>query len=180
MLIESGEEVKFGGCFSLLYGNSCLIRIPIEPTDRLGNACRALQSKLGFKRVPAQSGSLLQRKFNPAFEHNLNLFFGLCSLGIGICSMEKLQHIPSVVLAVIVGNAIGLVVQLGRRISLLQAHVPGTARYINRLCHLDCILPVDLKCIRMIHLMNIRIVSLYDMFSAKKGHLAKRRRNHES
>lgn len=44
---------------------------------------------------------------------NLNMLFGLCSMGMGISSIVLMENMPAVIFALILGTGIGLAIHLG-------------------------------------------------------------------
>lgn len=44
---------------------------------------------------------------------NLNMLFGLCSMGMGISSIVLMENMPAVIFALILGTGIGLTIHLG-------------------------------------------------------------------
>ncbi len=62
-------------------------------------------------------GGFLQGRFSAPFQKNLNLIFGLCSVGMGVSAAAQMENLPAVVLALILGGIIGLLLHLGQRIS---------------------------------------------------------------
>ncbi len=62
-------------------------------------------------------GGLLQGRFAESFQKNLNLIFGLCSVGMGVSATAQMENLPAVVLALITGGILGLLLHLGQRIS---------------------------------------------------------------
>ena len=69
-------------------------------------------------------GALLGTQFSGQLSQRLNnqmtAIFGLCAVGMGIASVGGMQHLPAVVLAVIVGTLVGLVLCLGNSIQKLS------------------------------------------------------------
>ena len=62
-------------------------------------------------------GSLLKGRLTESFQQNLNLIFGLCSIGMGVSATIQMENMPAVVFALILGGIIGLLLHLGQRIS---------------------------------------------------------------
>ncbi|MBD5162412.1 MAG: DUF554 domain-containing protein [Oscillibacter sp.] len=62
-------------------------------------------------------GSLIGQKISQDFKENLNMVFGVCSMGIGISSIVLMKSLPAVTLAVILGTALGLAIHLGDKIN---------------------------------------------------------------
>ncbi len=62
-------------------------------------------------------GSLLKGRLTESFQQNLNLIFGLCSIGMGVSATTQMENMPAVVLALILGGIVGLLIHLGQRIS---------------------------------------------------------------
>ena len=62
-------------------------------------------------------GAQLQGRLSESFQKNLNLIFGMCSLGMGISATAQMENMPAVVFALILGGCLGLWLHLGQRIS---------------------------------------------------------------
>ena len=62
-------------------------------------------------------GSLLKGRLTESFQQNLNLIFGLCSIGMGVSATTQMENMPAVVFALILGGIVGLLLHLGQRIS---------------------------------------------------------------
>lgn len=63
------------------------------------------------------TGSLVQEKLQERYRENLNMIFGIASMGMGISSVVLMQNMPAVILSLILGLLIGLAVHLGERIT---------------------------------------------------------------
>ncbi|MBD5169435.1 MAG: DUF554 domain-containing protein [Oscillibacter sp.] len=74
-------------------------------------------------------GSLMGQRLSQDFKENLNMVFGVCSMGIGISSIVLMKNLPAVTLAVILGTAIGLAIHLGDKIN---AAGRGMQRVVSR------------------------------------------------
>ena len=59
------------------------------------------------------AGALLGNKLPEKYKEQLNLIFGLCSMGMGISSIVLMKYMPAVVFALIIGTIVGLVFKLG-------------------------------------------------------------------
>ncbi|MBA4700082.1 MAG: DUF554 domain-containing protein [Ruminococcus sp.] len=57
-------------------------------------------------------GTLLGNNLKENFKSNLTLIFGVTSMSMGVISIVKLTYLPAVVLAVIIGTAIGELIHL--------------------------------------------------------------------
>ena len=66
-------------------------------------------------------GAQLQGRLSESFQKNLNLIFGMCSLGMGISATAQMENMPAVVFALILGGCLGLWLHLGDRISSAAA-----------------------------------------------------------
>ncbi len=66
-------------------------------------------------------GTLLRSRLSAALKETLNLILGLCAMAMGVSSIVLMQHMPAVVLSVILGTVIGLALRLGDRV-----HKAGT------------------------------------------------------
>ncbi len=62
------------------------------------------------------SGALLGDKLPGKYKEQLNLIFGLCSMGMGISSIVLMKYMPAVVFALIIGTIVGLVFNLGDKV----------------------------------------------------------------
>lgn len=75
------------------------------PTGVIINACSVLLGGI--------AGALVGHKLSPKFKTEINLIFGVCSMGMGISSIGLMENMPAVIFALIIGTAIGLVCHLG-------------------------------------------------------------------
>ena len=62
------------------------------------------------------AGALLGTKLPEKYKEQLNLIFGLCSMGMGISSIVLMKYMPAVVFALIIGTIVGLVFKLGDKV----------------------------------------------------------------
>lgn len=62
------------------------------------------------------AGALLGNKLPEKYKEQLNLIFGLCSIGMGISSIVLMKYMPAVVFALIIGTIVGLVFNLGDKV----------------------------------------------------------------
>lgn len=58
-------------------------------------------------------GTLAGNKLSPQYKIQINLIFGLCSMGMGISSICLMENMPAVIFAIIIGTSIGLICHLG-------------------------------------------------------------------
>ena len=58
-------------------------------------------------------GALAGHKLPASLKTELNVVFGVCSMGIGISSIVLRKNMPAVIFAVVVGTAVGLACRLG-------------------------------------------------------------------
>lgn len=58
-------------------------------------------------------GAKLKDYISLEFKTNINLIFGICSMGMGIQSITLMENMPAVIFAIIIGTALGLVIHLG-------------------------------------------------------------------
>lgn len=58
-------------------------------------------------------GALAGHKLPASLKTELNVVFGVCSMGIGISSIVLMKNMPAVIFAVVVGTAVGLACRLG-------------------------------------------------------------------
>lgn len=61
-------------------------------------------------------GGLLGNKLPDKVKEQLNMIFGLCSIGMGISSIGLMKYMPAVIFAIIIGTLIGIMFNLGDRI----------------------------------------------------------------
>ena len=62
------------------------------------------------------AGALLENKLPEKYKEQLNLIFGLCSMGMGISSIVLMKYMPAVVFALIIGTIVGLIFNLGDKV----------------------------------------------------------------
>ncbi|WP_314022456.1 DUF554 domain-containing protein [Gemella sanguinis] len=62
------------------------------------------------------AGALLGDKLPEKYKEQLNLIFGLCSMGMGISSIVLMKYMPAVVFALIIGTIVGFVFKLGDKV----------------------------------------------------------------
>ena len=62
------------------------------------------------------AGALLGNKLPGKYKEQLNLIFGLCSMGMGISSIVLMKYMPAVVFALIIGTIVGLIFNLGDKV----------------------------------------------------------------
>ena len=62
------------------------------------------------------AGALLGDKLPEKYKEQINLIFGLCSMGMGISSIVLMKYMPAVVFALIIGTIVGLVFNLGDKV----------------------------------------------------------------
>ena len=62
------------------------------------------------------AGALLGNKLPENYKEQLNLIFGLCSMGMGISSIVLMKYMPAVVFALIIGTIVGLIFNLGDKV----------------------------------------------------------------
>ena len=60
-------------------------------------------------------GAVMGGRLGEPFKENLNMVLGSCAMCMGISSIVKMENMPAVILAVILGTCIGLMIHLGRR-----------------------------------------------------------------
>lgn len=70
-------------------------------------------------------GAMLGPKLPKDLRTTLNLIFGACSLTMGISYIVKLQTLPALMLAIIVGTAVGHIIHLEGGISAAAAKLQG-------------------------------------------------------
>ena len=73
------------------------------------------------------AGGLAGHKLSDEFKAQLNLIFGICSMGMGISAIGSMKYMPAVIFAVILGTGLGLFMHLGDWINkggkLMQASI---------------------------------------------------------
>ncbi|MGN0971124.1 MAG: DUF554 family protein, partial [Aristaeellaceae bacterium] len=98
----------------------------------VGVICNVLAVALG-----GLTGSLAGNRLSREFKEKLNLVFGICSMGIGISSIILMQHMPAVILALILGTILGIATHLGKHIEnggkRLAKLIPGQGATDNAL-----------------------------------------------
>ncbi len=81
-------------------------------------------------------GAAAGEKLPDKFKNELNLVFGVCSMGIGISSVILMKNMPAVIFAVVLGSSIGLLIHLGDKINrtalLLEKPINRLFKNMNR------------------------------------------------
>lgn len=62
------------------------------------------------------AGAFLGNKLPEKYKEQLNLIFGLCSMGMGISSIVLMKYMPAVVFSLIIGTIVGLIFNLGDKV----------------------------------------------------------------
>ena len=62
-------------------------------------------------------GALFSQRLSTRFTTELNKVFGVCAMGMGISSIPLMENMPAVILAMVLGTALGLACHLGEWIS---------------------------------------------------------------
>ena len=62
-------------------------------------------------------GTVLGHKLTQDFKTQINLVFGICSMGMGISTIVKMENMPAVIFALVIGTGIGLWIHLGAGIN---------------------------------------------------------------
>ena len=62
-------------------------------------------------------GTLFSQRLSTRFTTELNKVFGVCAIGMGISSIPLMENMPAVILAMVLGTALGLACHLGEWIS---------------------------------------------------------------
>lgn len=77
-------------------------------------------------------GALVKDKLGQRFKDNINMVFGVCSMGMGVSTIVLMENMPAVIFSLIAGTVLGLIVRLGERINrageLMQK---GVSRLVN-------------------------------------------------
>lgn len=76
------------------------------------------------------AGTVIASRLSTQMKENLNMIFGLCSMGMGISSIVLMENMPAVVFAVIVGTAIGIAIHLGDKINKAAGLMQGAVSKI--------------------------------------------------
>ena len=58
-------------------------------------------------------GGLVGNKLSEDFKTQINMIFGVCSMGMGISSIGLMKYMPAVIFAIVIGTGIGLALHLG-------------------------------------------------------------------
>lgn len=62
-------------------------------------------------------GAFAGNKLSSNFKENLNMIFGVCSMGMGISMIVLMENISAVIFAVILGTSFGLMIHLGEKVN---------------------------------------------------------------
>ena len=62
-------------------------------------------------------GAAMGGRLREPFKEKLNMVLGSCAMCMGISSIVKMENMPAVILAIILGTCIGLMVHLGEKIN---------------------------------------------------------------
>jgi len=76
-------------------------------------------------------GTLLKNHMPKRLVTGITSVFGICGTGLGILSAIKLDNLSVVVLAVVIGSAVGLLLRLGDRINTAAGWIQGLASRIT-------------------------------------------------
>ena len=77
-------------------------------------------------------GTLLGNRMSESFKENLTMVFGACAMCMGISSIAKMENMPAVILAVILGTCLGLAIHLGRLINSAGLRMQGfISRFVS-------------------------------------------------
>lgn len=58
-------------------------------------------------------GATAGHRLKPEFKEQMNLVFGVCSMGMGISSIVLMKNMPAVIFALVVGTVLGMAIHLG-------------------------------------------------------------------
>ena len=64
-------------------------------------------------------GSVVKDRMPERYKENLNMIFGLASMGMGIGSLVLMRNMPAVIFSLIAGTCLGMAVHLGEKITSL-------------------------------------------------------------
>lgn len=73
----------------------------------------------GFLALGALVGTFLSKYLSGNVIKQMNQVFGICAIGMGINSIILLQNLPAVVLAIVLGTAVGLRLQFEKKFRLV-------------------------------------------------------------
>ena len=59
-------------------------------------------------------GTFFGNRLSEDFKQQLNMIFGLCSIGMGITSLSSMAYMPAVIFSVVIGTALGLLIHFGQ------------------------------------------------------------------
>lgn len=62
-------------------------------------------------------GGMVGHKLTEEFKQQINLIFGLCSIGMGIVSIAEMRFMPAVIFSLVIGTGLGLTFKLGNKIN---------------------------------------------------------------
>lgn len=62
-------------------------------------------------------GALVKDKLGQRLKDNINMVFGVCSMGMGVSTIVLMENMPAVIFSLIAGTVLGLMVRLGERIN---------------------------------------------------------------
>lgn len=62
-------------------------------------------------------GAFAGHKLSPKFKEDINMIFGVCSMGMGISTIVLMENMPAVIFSIIIGTAFGLLIHLGEKIN---------------------------------------------------------------
>lgn len=75
-------------------------------------------------------GAIAGNKFSESFKENLNMIFGLASMGMGISTIVLMENMPAVIFSLILGTALGLIFHLGEKITKFAGFLQSKAEKI--------------------------------------------------
>ena len=58
-------------------------------------------------------GGLLGHHLSEELKTNLTMIFGMCSMGMGVYAIAPMKFMPPVIFAIVIGTALGLLLQVG-------------------------------------------------------------------
>ena len=67
-------------------------------------------------------GAMIGGKLPERLRVNLTLIFGLCSMGMGIVMLSKVESMPAMVLSILIGTIIGEIILLENGINKLASY----------------------------------------------------------
>ena len=64
------------------------------------------------------AGTVIGHKLSHELKESLTMVFAICAMAMGINSIVLMKNMPAVILAVVIGTAIGIIIHLGNKINV--------------------------------------------------------------